>query len=122
MRKWLLLGILASVGLLGCSKETDSYYIQINSDTQWVAHYGPVGAPDAEKEIAGEGNKRVDILHVPPVCLRGQKLTADGFLEVVAYKHVSKKGGLFHSDNEQDVEQDSQRTTDAAGVVEACTK
>jgi len=122
MRKWLLLGFAASLGLIGCSKETDTYYVEIKSSTSWVAEYGPVDSPHNITQIQGEGDMRVDILDAPPVCLEARKLTADGSLEVVAYKHVSKKGGIFHSDDEQDILQDSQSTTEPAGTVQACTQ
>ncbi len=121
MRKWLFLGVAATMGFIGCSKETSTYYFQINSDTQWAGEYAAVGSSQPTP-IEGEGNDRIDITHAPPVCLEASKLVADGYLEVIAYKHVSKKGGLFHSDNEEDIKQDSQRTTEPAGTAEACTQ
>ena len=118
MRGTIVLTILAGLALIGCSKETDTYRFEINSNVPWNAVYEPVGGHSTA--LSGEGKKTIAVKEPPPVCITVDGI-GEGFIEVTAYKHVSKSG-IFTSDDNQDIAQDTARTEDPSGEVGACTK
>ncbi|MEJ2721318.1 MAG: hypothetical protein P8181_09285, partial [bacterium] len=114
MRVWRFLFALLLLGVLvGCSKETVTYRFEIKSDVAWHATYEKVGVGHGTL-VSGEGDKTIPINESPPVCIivNGD---GEGYIEVSAYKHVSKNGGLFNSDTEEDILQDTAKTTEPNG-------
>jgi hypothetical protein len=119
--KWLALGILA-LTFVGCSKNTSSWYFQLNSDTSWSAAVEPVGNPNKTVLYEGSGSRRIDVSDPPSVCIDVHKTVVNGSVEVIAYKHVTKKGGWFHGDENEDIEQGRDSTDDPMGQCGVCTQ
>jgi len=113
--------MVAACGLVvGCSKETSTYRFEISSNVSWSGSYKPVGRGVATL-VGGTGDATIPIAYPPPVCIVVDG-DGPGYIEVTAIKHVHKSGGLFASDDDQDIVQDSFRTEDPSGEAGACTE
>jgi hypothetical protein len=121
--KKIILSIAAGTALLlGCSKTSESYRFEVQADSNWIATYGPVGAPDKDVNVRGSGNKVIPIKWAPPVCIIISNLEASGTITVSAIKHINQHGGVFSGDEDKDVLQNKSTTSDPTGQTEACTK
>ncbi|MCF8261538.1 MAG: hypothetical protein K9J12_12245 [Melioribacteraceae bacterium] len=99
-----LILIVVAIGVTACGPD---FQVIIESDTEWIASYNGIN-------IEGEGNKTIDIPDDQSICVKCEKTTKSGFVEL---KLMDLSSDLFSSD----VQIQSNRTTEEFGQAVVCT-